>query len=85
MVQPFISKKLEGGGRLMVIFDVPEEHADRRRKFRSILRQLKFVQIQQSVWMSENDYREVLFESIQELHLHDWVELYEAALILKNS
>lgn len=86
IVQPFIAKKLMSSARLMVIFDIPEDHADRRRRFRYLLRHLGFIQIQQSVWMSDKDYREIIFESIVEIEITDWVQLYEASKINdKNS
>lgn len=82
IIQPFIAKKLGGGGQLMVIFDIPEDSAGLRRKFRSLLIELQFKQIQQSVWMTDKDYREFLADSINDLGLDDWVQLYEAARIL---
>jgi len=82
ITQPFIAKKLAGGGQLMVIFDIPEDSADLRRKFRLLLIQLQFKQVQQSVWMSDKDYCAILADSIKDLGLQDWVQLYEAARIL---
>jgi len=82
IIQPFIAKQLAGDGQLMVIFDIPEDYADRRRKFRLLLRQLQFKQVQQSVWMSDKDYRAILADSIKDLGLQDWVQLYESARIL---
>jgi DNA-binding transcriptional regulator PaaX len=82
IVQPFIAQKLAGGGQLMVIFDIPEDSAILRRKFRILLIQLRFKQVQQSVWMSDMDYRAILDDSINDLGLQDWVQLYEAARIL---
>lgn len=82
IVQPFIAQKLDGNGQLMVIFDIPEDSADLRRKFRLLLIQLQFEQVQQSVWMSNKDYRAILDDSIIDLGLQDWVQLYEAARIL---
>jgi DNA-binding transcriptional regulator PaaX len=82
IVQPLIAKKLVGGGQLMVIFDIPEDSADLRRKLRLLLIQLQFKQVQQSVWMSDMDYRTILADSIKDLGLQDWVQLYEAARVL---
>ncbi len=80
IIQPFIAKKLDGG-QLMVIFDIPEDLAGLRRKFRLLLVDLQFKQIQQSVWMSDKDHRKILADSINDLGLDDWVQLYEAARI----
>lgn len=81
IVQPFVANKLSGGGQLMVIFDIPEVYANRRRQLRSILRSLGFKQIQQSVWSTSNDHRLVVFDTILDLDLADYVQLYEAARI----
>lgn len=81
IIQPFIAKKLDSGGQLMVIFDIPEDLAGLRRKFRLLLVDLQFKQIQQSVWMSDKDHRKILADSINDLGLDDWVQLYESARI----
>lgn len=80
-IQPFIAKKLAGGGQLMVIFDIPEDFAHLRRKLRLLLRQLQFKPIQQSVWMSDKDHKKIIAEAISLLGVEDWVQLYEAARI----
>lgn len=80
-VAPFVATTLTNGGRLMVIFDIPEDFAAKRRRFRYLLRQLGFEHIQQSVWISDKDYRALLEETIDESGLHGWVQLYEAARI----
>ena len=81
IVQPFIAEKIQNNAQLMIIFDIPEEHADRRRRFRYLLRLLEFKQIQQSVWMSNKDHREIIFESISDININNWVQLYEASRI----
>lgn len=83
IVQPFIAKKIPNNAQLMVIFDIPELFEDRRRRFRYLLRQLEFIQIQQSVWMSNKDHRAIIFESLEEINITHWVQLYEAARIKK--
>jgi DNA-binding transcriptional regulator PaaX len=82
IIQPFIANKIAGNGQLMVIFDIPEDSANIRRKFRLLLIQLQFRQVQQSVWMSDKDHRSIIADSITDLGLQDWVQLYEAARIL---
>lgn len=77
-VEPFVAQHLPRGARLMVIFDVPEAEAARRRQFRTVLRQLDFEQIQQSVWMSAYDHRQLIEDVAQELDLQDCVQTYEA-------
>ncbi|HPF30926.1 MAG TPA: CRISPR-associated endonuclease Cas2 [Candidatus Saccharibacteria bacterium] len=78
IIQPFIANQLESDGQLMVIFDIPEDSAELRRKFRLLLRQLGFSQIQQSVWMSIQDHQQILIDSINDLGLQGWVQLYKS-------
>lgn len=82
IVQPFIAKKLSQGGKLMVIFDIPEDFSATRRRFRSLLKYLEFSQVQRSVWISSYDHKEVLIEAIDEFHINAWVQLYEAERIV---
>lgn len=77
----FEPKHLGLSARLMVIFDIPEVQAWKRQHLRRLLRELKFQQIQKSVWMSEYDYREALLEEIDNLKLHRYVQTYEASKI----
>lgn len=76
-VQPFIASQL-AGAQLMVIFDIPETEAHRRRQLRSVLRELSFRPIQQSVWLSDMDHRAIILETVEELRLNDWVQVFEA-------
>jgi CRISPR-associated endonuclease Cas2 len=62
----------------MVIFDIPEDYSYLRQKFRGILKHLGFDQIQQSVWMTDRDYEDIVVETISNLGLNDCVEIYEA-------
>jgi len=81
IIQPFIAKKLNKDAQLMIIFDIPEQYAGRRQRLRNLLKQLDFKQIQLSVWSTNMDYREIIFESIAEIRIKKWVELYESAKI----
>lgn len=76
-IEPFMASNLHGA-KLMVIFDIPEEYAFLRRKLRGVLKHLGFKQIQQSVWSSDRDYREIISETIQHLNISQWVQVYEA-------
>jgi len=81
-VQPFIAKKFSDNAQLMVIFDIPEDIAGIRRKFRSILINLDFVQIQQSVLTSRYDHTQIVSETIDSLELEDFVQIYESDRII---
>lgn len=79
-IQPFIARKLKGA-KLMVIFDIPEESAYIRQKFRGVLKHFEFQQIQQSVWMTDRDHKEIIIETIDSFGLNSYVELYESIRI----
>ena len=78
---PFIAKKLSGA-RLMVIFDIPESERWKRQKFRSVLREFQFKQIQKSVWSTSLDCKEYLQYSVSDLGIAPYVELFEARKIV---
>ena len=44
-LQPFVAQKLGKNAQLMVIFDIPEEMARSRKKFRSLLVMMDFQQV----------------------------------------
>lgn len=79
-IRNYAPKQL-AGARVMVIFDIPEERAYQRQWFRSLLRELKFEQIQKSVWMSDYDCFEVLSAGILEQKIEQYVRVYEARAI----
>lgn len=64
--------------KLMVIFDIPESDRWKRQQVRSLLTQLKFTQVQKSVWMSDYDSREYLKQEIKRLNLSNNLQIYES-------
>lgn len=76
---PFVSKKLTHRGHLLVIFDIPEHRKGTRNEFRALLKNLGFKQVQQSVWVTGLDRREIIIDAINEFSLDGCVEFYEAA------
>lgn len=79
-IKPFAPKKLQGAC-LMVIFDIPENERYKRQWFRSLLREMRFTQLQQSVWVSEYESREILSAGILEKQLEKYVRVFEARAI----
>ncbi len=75
----YTSSKLPKATRLLVIFDIPESERSKRDHLRSLLRELSFVKIQQSVWASKYDHREYIAAEIAEYDLEKYVAVYEAA------
>lgn len=80
-VQPFVAKRLNKGAELMVIFDIPEDMAAIRARFRRTLRVWKFRQVQKSVWVSGYDHKAPLKDILKEMDIADYVILYECSRI----
>lgn len=77
-ILPFQATKLGGGARLLVMFDIPQRAAVHRQILRRFLKKQGFAMVQQSVWMSDMDYRQALIELVRELELVDYVEIHES-------
>ena len=69
--------------KLLVTFDIRETDRHKRTELRSVLRILKFKQVQRSVWVSSYDGRQILQKEIKRLNIQDSVILYEAYDITK--
>lgn len=77
-VAPFIARELQGAVYLMVIFDIPEDQTDTRRKFRQILKDWQFRQVQKSVWITGKDLKDEVVEVVKEMELDDYIQIYES-------
>ena len=80
-VRPFVAEHLPSNGRLMVIFDIPEEIKVTRARFRRALRAWQFEQVQKSVWITSYDHRRSIKELVAEMDIEEFVKLYECAAI----
>lgn len=80
LARPYSAGKLKNG-KLMIIFDVPEDQATARRQLRMLLRKWGFRQSQKSVWVSEYDHQASVKEAIEALNLQGCVKLYECLLL----
>lgn len=81
-------KKLEGislrippppqwdGKWRMLLFDIPEKERELRDALRTHLRQLKFFQIQQSVWIHPYECKKEIFLLCQSYNINRYVLLY---------
>lgn len=70
--------KLTQKEQIIVMFDFPVAATPARNKFRRLLKQMGFIQQQQSVWVSHYDIAQHLRTMIDLLELSDWVKIYEA-------
>lgn len=75
-------KQLTGAASILVIFDIPEHERRLRQKLRTLLRELRFVQVQKSVWQTEYDVLEYLVSELKQQHLHEYVQVYESARVV---
>lgn len=78
-IVPFMAEELSGRAYLMVIFDIPEDRFNTRRKFRQVLKEWNFRQVQKSVWVTGKDLKEEVIEIINEMQLAKYVQVYECA------
>jgi DNA-binding transcriptional regulator PaaX len=74
-------ERLDTSARLLVVFDIPEEEAWKRQRLRRLLRELRFVQLQKSVWESEFDHRDLLLAETRQYNLEQHVRIFEAACL----
>jgi len=67
---------LPKGNFTVVIFDIPESERLSRRQFRLLLRQSGFIKLQQSVWVSQRDVRQIVADFVRRIKLGRWVNVY---------
>lgn len=84
-VLPFYATKLGNDAQLLIMFDIPLEHAKQRQQLRRMLKRFGFTLVQQSVWMSNMDYRQALMELVSELGLEQFVEIHESVKLYPSS
>lgn len=77
----FNPNKLDKDARILVTFDIPEEHRILRRRLRVILLELKFKQVQKSVYETEYDVLVYLQNEIKENKLGKFINIYESVKI----
>ncbi len=80
-IAPYTAQNLPRDGKFMVAFDIPENMATTRSRFRRILKTWNFQRIQKSVWVTTYDHRDSVKDLVAELSLDDYVVLYECSPI----
>lgn len=83
-LKPYKPVKFKNGAELMVIFDIPEDERRKRHHLRLLLRELKFKQVQKSVWVSSLDGRAYIRSEVEQYGLDDYVELFEVHRLKKK-
>lgn len=66
---------------LMVIFDIPESERGKRQQLRLLLRELRFRQVQKSVWVTQYECRKYLRAEVEDLSLNSYVKVFESRQI----
>lgn len=61
--------------KCIIVFDFPEDIRQARNTFRRFLKDVGFIQVQLSVWMSEKYIEKEMKQLIQELEITDWVKV----------
>jgi CRISPR-associated endonuclease Cas2 len=69
-------KKRSDGKWLMVIFDIPQDHAKARSLLRSVLQNLGYKMFQQSVWVTPYDVSEKTEKLLQFYSLEGYVKIF---------
>ncbi len=62
---------------VIVIFDIPEIHRNRRGWLRSVLRNLGFTMIQKSVWVGKSKIPRQFIDDLHKLSLSSYVEIFQ--------
>ncbi|MEK7496894.1 MAG: hypothetical protein AAB657_03245 [Patescibacteria group bacterium] len=68
----------------VVIFDIPEIARLARVLFRKLLKEASFKKLQQSVWISNGDARDIMIKFIKEQKIDKWVNVFYATNLFKN-
>mgnify|MGYP003382223627 CR=1 FL=1 len=69
-------QRLQDGQSMLVIYDIPEDLAPKRRELRSLLRELEFAQVQKSVWQTPYNHLEPVLATIAMLHIKPYVQVF---------
>ena len=69
-------KKRKDGKWIMIIFDVPEKYPKTRNLLRSLLHNLEYKLLQQSVWVTPYDVLEKTEQLLQLHSLDDYVKIF---------
>lgn len=73
------------GAHLMIVFDIPEKQRNKRYQLRNLIRELKFKQVQKSVWVTKYECREYLNAEVKQLNVGQYVKIFEAREIISSS
>ncbi len=76
-----LAEKRKDKKLVIISFDIPEQERGVRSKLRYLLKDLKFVRIQHSLWASEQDIGMLMSRAIADVKADKWVRIFEASEI----
>ncbi|KKU25408.1 MAG: hypothetical protein UX39_C0030G0001 [Candidatus Magasanikbacteria bacterium GW2011_GWA2_46_17] len=71
------------GWNTVVVFDIPEKLGSARKRFRLLLKQADFKQLQRSVWVSRQDTLSVVTDFIERNTIRRWVNVFHGTNFLQ--
>lgn len=80
-LKPYSPRYLGAQSCIIVTFDIPEQERHKRKILRLLLKELKFEQIQQSVWRSQYDHIKLLQNEVRSLGIEQCVHIYESVRV----
>ncbi len=73
-----IYPKVESSRVIIVMFDIPEKMRRKRAWLRSVLKNLGFEKVQQSVWKGTNKIPRRLLQDLERFSMMNYVDIFEA-------
>ena len=67
--------KFRDNKMLLVLFDIPETRKRDRDQFRRVLKELDFIQLQKSIWLTNKDSVKEVVNVIKSLKIDNYVEM----------
>lgn len=81
-LQLYEPRYLDNDAAILLIFDIPEDSRQARRRLRAALRKLHFTPVQQSVWQTNYDVMNLLKSTLADEQLEEYVQVYESVRII---
>lgn len=76
LIDHFVAKTGQDGMRRLVSFDIPETRRTSRNKFRNAIKKMGFVQIQKSLWVTDNQAGDMVELAAEEYKVSDYVAYF---------
>lgn len=77
-IQPLLASRHQRNSVILVVFDIPEDLAHKRRQLRRGLKAAGFIQVQKSVWQTKNNLEDYAKGLAKDLRLQQYVQFFIA-------